>query len=278
MPQPTTSDSILIFPTPPFCDQGFVMPNNGDDDATANQDISTLYAGIGRRLQQISLRADCLSEKPPEIDTLLRIAGLMDYFRTRVTSCTLKDEQTRLATPNVTPRTRDFVVYPCRLLGYNQWLDDYLQLALDGLSMMAQDADENLRPRQWRQQFYLKVGVVFRGIEERIGDTLLKLPKETVEAPDWKLTKEQIRALYKPSTWYEDDDGRTSVPLDQLPMTEDQMRYITTGIKSRLIPIATPFSQPIEEIRSRNKAGSAKTAGTNGSETDSSGEALPRQT
>lgn len=233
--QTTAHDSVLPYPEEPYMGMGYVIPGFGDDVFTANPDIAQLVSDIGRRTQQVASTACALLVQPPKADTLFLMQGLFDALRTNLDSLTVADNQRNISSPHVTPRNRDFLIFPLPFTKLqNPWIIEWLDLSLTGLSMMMQD-EENAHKHKWGIQFQQRVGAVYREIEERIGTKLLKLTPAVVQAQDWKLTKELITANYKWSEWYQQTDGAQPVPLDLRPPTEDARKRLVRGIPARLI-------------------------------------------
>lgn len=255
MAQDTTTDRILEYPEQPWHDLGYVFPNFGDKETSQNPDILGLVSDIGFRTQQIASTPCALLLSPPKVDTLFAIQGLFDQLRVQLSSLTLQDNQRNIKTDNVTPTREDFRIFPTpyRFI-YNRWIKDWVNLSLNGLSMMMQ-AEDNLQPHKWGLMFAEKVGAIYREMEERIALQLLRLDAATVRVKEWKLTEQLIEDNYKPNTWWVGTDGATPRPDELLTPTEDTRKVLVRGIFASMIP-RVDTSKPSD--------GSAKAAGSSG--------------
>lgn len=260
MPQDTTTDRILEYPEEPWNGLGYVFPNFGDKETSQNPDILGLVSDIGFRTQQIASTPCALLLSPPKVDTLLSMQGLFDQLRVQLSSLKLADNQPNVKTDNVTPTQEDFRIFPTpyRFI-YNRWIKDWVNLSLNGLSMMMQ-AEDNLQPHKWGELFFKKVGSVYREIEERIALQLLRMDAATVRVDGWKLTEQLIRDNYKPSTWWVDTNGATPRPDELLTPTEDTRKVLVRGIFASMIP----------------RVDTAKPTGSSTKASGSSGDALAR--
>jgi hypothetical protein len=255
MVQPTNTDSILWYSVPGvFADQGYAVPNPGDDPATMNPTIADLVSLMGKNVYSIMHHHDANMTRPPSVMTLERIHKLYVRAVQVLAGRMVGDGERKLEPQHVTPALRVFRVYPCPFfLVRSPYMQRWCEWMFYAISEAMQHT-ENREPFEISERFAGTVGQYIKRVYDNMAVEMFGKTKEQVKSPEFRLVDADFRG-YDPDSYFTSTEMDDTVsPLGQV-LTEDQRKVLTAGILVTDLPQLQPWPLNLSEYYRRQESG-----------------------
>ncbi len=216
-------DAILPYP---YDGVQWAIVNLGDNVETENAEVAMLFEIINRHLLTLSNLRDCFVVNPPSLDAVKAHHNLYVRLLWFIDARTKADNESRLDFPHITPVRRVFRRYPVRYFDVkNRWIKRWIELALYGLSNMAQLGEANTWTNDWLESSAEEMKKPYREAYRQMAVELFNTDLETAKVKKFLLNKEDFDT-YNPSA---------NIPTFEYLehpytafFTEDRLRNIST--------------------------------------------------
>lgn len=231
------SDRPLLYDVEPWNGLGFGVPNFGNNYGTLSTPIWNLASQVSKSQLFIMTHIDAQRTQPPSINTVMRIAKVLNRVQSILQSRMKPFNEIRIEEGHATADLKPWQVNPVPFFSgpvvRNGWLMEYNSLTMTALTNIYQHSDNNLALTV-TEAFARDVFPYFKEIRHLVGIELLQLPPATVEAENFVFAEEHY-AAYKP-----DSVTLNFEPLDtpgrlQSRATEDDLRPLFTGFPANMI-------------------------------------------
>jgi len=231
------SDRVLLYNVEPWRELGFGVANFGDNIGTVSFPLWRLADEIGKVQLYVMTHIDAQRTAPPSINTVKRVAKLLNRIQTVLAGRLKQDADQRLEEGHATATVLPWSIHPApyfnSMVLRNAWLKEYNSLTMIALTNFYQHSDNNLALTVTKA-FAQDVWQYFQEIKMYLGMELLLLPKDTVQPETFIFTDEHF-AGYEPSlVTFNFESLDTPGPIESR-VTEDALRPLFEGIPATMI-------------------------------------------
>jgi len=196
MPQLFGNDRVMLYNVDPWSRMGFGVANFGTPSATTpnvintvgtlNQALWGLADDIGKTQLLIMTHVDAQRTQPPSVNTVMRIAKMLNRVGKVLTGRAVPYNQLRLEPGHQTPSLKVWQIHPVPYFEgtfvRNRFLMEYNDLVMTALTNFYQHSDNRLA-LEVTQQFAGDIYPYFFRIVRLVGYELLGIPIATLTDP-----------------------------------------------------------------------------------------------